>query len=703
MCSISIEGDNAKPTRVIRCISTCPMISPDEKYAVWSLPAGPAELVELSNGKIVARWIGFFPNWSPDGKRIIFSCADRRYDDGVWIYDIDKGKTARIIEDWECYRCSWTPNSGQVAFSPLVIFGQTPNDEIRSGIVGGIWIESLDYSNLFGTDSSVLVRDWLRWEDSDAYHLMLMACMYKIRPERTADAEQVTRRLIEVLQQAIASEKPDSIQSVKWLAEVYLWLERYDDAEHLYLQAREKYLAASGAKDKGFLDLTEELVRFYLDVVNRRDDAEPLCVELSKTRQDVLGEGNSSTIRTRILLARIYERQKRYREAEQIYLGILNLQPGEYLKESTPEVYESIIGRLFLESFAPLSYFLDERSLVLRLLEEPNTGTAKDKLWPICAHTLLAKLYTTCPAAEIHNVTKAMEHGTTACELSGWAEPICLDALAAACAEAGRFDMAVQRQKEAVERLSGIKELMAPIFVNRLTMYEHGVVKPPRGLVARWEFEQSKDGVIPDTSGNGLHGRLVGDAQVYADSERGNVLRLDGKGDWVDCGADTKFDITDEITLSVWIKVARFDTKWQAVITKGISIWRLDRNGTTDTLEFNCGGVTTPLGTSSYTSIGGHVNVNDGKWHHITGVYDGCRISLFIDGERDASLPTLAYTRIATYTDPVRIGMNSGGYQSYEWNGLIDDVRIYSYALSPEDIKSLYEGKEPLRKWESDK
>ena len=31
----------------------------------------------------------------------------------------------------------------------------------------------------------------------------------------------------------------------------------------------------------------------------------------------------------------------------------------------------------------------------------------------------------------------------------------------------------------------------------------------------------------------------------------------------------------------------------------------------------------------------------------------------------------------------------------WNWNGLIDDVRIYSYALSAEEIKDLYEGKEP--------
>ena len=45
---------------------------------------------------------------------------------------------------------------------------------------------------------------------------------------------------------------------------------------------------------------------------------------------------------------------------------------------------------------------------------------------------------------------------------------------------------------------------------------------------------------------------------------------------------------------------------------------------------------------------------------------------------------------------PVRISSDMG------WRGLIDDVRIYSYALRVEDIKMLHEGKEPPREKRSD-
>jgi tetratricopeptide (TPR) repeat protein len=505
-----------------------------------------------------------------------------------------------------------------------------------------------------------------------------------------AVAEELRHRLVEVLQQAVASGDPNSLQAVERVADFYAASGRYDDAEQLYLQARDKQLAKYGTEAEGFLDVTEELVRFYLDVVNRCDQAEPLCLELSTTRREVLGADSPRAIRALVLLARIYERQKRFQDAERIYLDILKIKPSEDAKDSTPEVYESI---LWLSAFAPLHHFLDEQWLVMRLLEDQGTGMANEKRWMICAHYLLARLYATCPVAELHNVAKAIEHGTSACRLGGWAEPICLDALAAAYAEAGRFDLAGQRQKEAIGRLSGVKARMRTVFVNRLTMYEHGVSKSPKGLVARWEFEQSKDGMVADTSGNNLHGRLVGHAQVYADPERGNVLHLDGEGDWVDCGADARFDITDEITVSAWIKVGKFDKTWQAIVTKGDSTWRLLRDRTTDAPVFACTGVNT-LGRP-YGTLSGHANVNDSKWHHVAGVYDGRKLSLYVDGELDTFTPAGAFTRINTSRDHVLIGGNAGTQPPREWNGLIDDLRIYSYAFPPGDIKALHEGKEP--------
>jgi len=83
--------------------------------------------------------------------------------------------------------------------------------------------------------------------------------------------------------------------------------------------------------------------------------------------------------------------------------------------------------------------------------------------------------------------------------------------------------------------------------------------------------------------------------------------------------------------------------------------------------------------------------ISDAKWHHVVATYDGTRMSLYIDGELLAS--ESATGNISVNDEPVYIGADPEK-PGREWNGLIDDVRIYSYALSEAEIKSLYVGKE---------
>ncbi|MHC4112997.1 MAG: LamG-like jellyroll fold domain-containing protein [Planctomycetota bacterium] len=209
-------------------------------------------------------------------------------------------------------------------------------------------------------------------------------------------------------------------------------------------------------------------------------------------------------------------------------------------------------------------------------------------------------------------------------------------------------------------------------------------------MVAWWRFEEAKGGVTVDSSGSGLDGRLVGDAQIISDPERGNVLSLDGEGDYVDCGNNPAFDITNSITIAAWIKVDTFDKRWQAVVTKGDSAWRLQRERETDALHFACTGLDVP--SNRYSAVLGERQMNDGKWHHIVGVYNGRKMFLYVDGELDNSAE--ATGRINTNSREVLIGENAEE-PDREWNGLIDDVQIYSYALGEEEVKALYAGKEP--------
>jgi len=202
-------------------------------------------------------------------------------------------------------------------------------------------------------------------------------------------------------------------------------------------------------------------------------------------------------------------------------------------------------------------------------------------------------------------------------------------------------------------------------------------------LVAHWKFDDGSGNTAVDSSGNAHNGTLLGDTS-WVDGIDGAALAFDGDGDYVDIGKDPSFDITNQITVSAWIKVNAFDRDWQAIIAKGDRAWRLQRNAVESTLEFACSGLVVP-GTD-WGNVFGTVDVNDGHWHHVAGVYDQEKLYLYIDGNLDVSAEAPGTIRVND--EPVYIGENSQTPNRF-WNGLIDDVRIYSYALSAEEISEI--------------
>jgi tetratricopeptide (TPR) repeat protein len=317
---------------------------------------------------------------------------------------------------------------------------------------------------------------------------------------------------------------------------------------------------------------------------------------------------------------------------------------------------------------------------------------------PDCAPALneLAWLLATCPIARLRSGSEAITHAHKACTLTEWRNHQYLVTLAAAHAEAGDFKMAVKRQNQAIDLLSKEKQEIKPLQDKQIRLLSHYEFlrteyesqRPlNEGLVGWWTFEETQEDLALDASGNDLHGTLIGDAEIIRDKERGNVLRLDGDGDWVDCGNDGRFNILRELTLAAWIKLAKFDGRWQVIVVKSDLTWRLQRDKDRSTIEFACYGAEV-LG-SFYGDLHGKMAVDDGRWHHVVGVRSLSRVHIYVDGELDRT-GYCTSTNIDVDDSSVWIG-NNARHPNREWNGLIDDVRIYSYPLTEHEIKALYE------------
>jgi hypothetical protein len=105
----------------------------------------------------------------------------------------------------------------------------------------------------------------------------------------------------------------------------------------------------------------------------------------------------------------------------------------------------------------------------------------------------------------------------------------------------------------------------------------------------------------------------------------------------------------------------------------------------------NIGGVWTfrlynQNGTSTSLNING--GVADGNWHHLVAVFDGTNGSLYIDGALAAG-PTAATGFVPDPDSPLTIGARSDG--GFQFQGSIDEVAIYTNALSASDISAHYQ------------
>jgi len=206
-------------------------------------------------------------------------------------------------------------------------------------------------------------------------------------------------------------------------------------------------------------------------------------------------------------------------------------------------------------------------------------------------------------------------------------------------------------------------------------------------LVLHYEF----DGNANDSSGNGNHGEPNG--VTFVSCNIGQAINLDGVDDYV---AIPNFNYASsghpEVSVCAWIRTSNpFN---QAIVTFDRNeYWRFEINGE--------GGEDGQLGWCVMTNtgqvdFGSHTRVDDGQWHHVTGVFDNGTLMVFIDGKLD-NTTTAGSTFGTGNTRYGFVGVRSeadvfdGNQNDPGWPfaGNLDDVRIYERALSQAEIVNL--------------
>ncbi len=144
-------------------------------------------------------------------------------------------------------------------------------------------------------------------------------------------------------------------------------------------------------------------------------------------------------------------------------------------------------------------------------------------------------------------------------------------------------------------------------------------------------------------------------------------------------------------TISAWVKVSAFTRSWANVVSKGDDSWKLvrqSRSGQNNNAMMVQFVGTTPGAGQPANGPNGliGISVNDNLWHHVCGTYDGQRIRFYVDGVLDCDGPYTGRINASTY--PIMIGANSQ-QSGREWDGAMDEIRVYNYALSESEIRAL--------------
>jgi len=200
----------------------------------------------------------------------------------------------------------------------------------------------------------------------------------------------------------------------------------------------------------------------------------------------------------------------------------------------------------------------------------------------------------------------------------------------------------------------------------------------PGCLIGHWKLDEAAGAIAEDSAGFS-HGILVGDPvwQPFAGRIDG-ALAFDGN-DYVEIPNEWNFDLVEAISVAAWVNIDLVDEPWQVVVAKGDSAWRISTYRSSRRLHFAV------TGAPDYVQINSATRVPLHEWHHVCGTYDGTALRLYIDGVEEPGSPVPYTGKITTNNYPVSIGENLQK-RGRGWNGTLDDVRIYNYALSSGEV-----------------
>ncbi len=213
------------------------------------------------------------------------------------------------------------------------------------------------------------------------------------------------------------------------------------------------------------------------------------------------------------------------------------------------------------------------------------------------------------------------------------------------------------------------------------------------GLKGHWEFEEGSGNLASDSSGNGRNGSLSG--PTWSAGIIGGALNFDGSND----GLSFSYPTLANYTVTAWVKA---DSGGNSVFPRimntpeFILYWGRRDDG------FEPDQKTVKFVAERSVGVGGVWNttdnvIGDGQWFHIAATLNASadfpEPRIYVDGVSLAVAtqePPQGSRTVASGT--AYIGDNGDPALSRNWDGLIDDMRLYDRILAPSEVAALAAG-----------
>ena len=205
-----------------------------------------------------------------------------------------------------------------------------------------------------------------------------------------------------------------------------------------------------------------------------------------------------------------------------------------------------------------------------------------------------------------------------------------------------------------------------------------------QGLLAWWKMDETSGSSVADSSGSGYTGTAVGTTITTTGQKYGTAARvLNGSTDYITTG---NINTLGAFTYEAWVNMTS-TAGTQMIFDKEIGgqYWPSVRMYIASGVPY----VDFYTANSTQHVVAATSALSPGAWYHLAGVYNGGTLFIYINGVLSNSNAQSGTPN--TITNNLTIGAiqyNSVPYYRANFNGIIDDVRIHSVALTQAQIIS---------------